>query len=178
MYTLPRAFLEVKIDGRRTFFEWLAAGHYHCQNERGTMAMVSRGPLQELFFGFDIDNLFLRIDCDGPARIALHNFDSVRIVFTEPAGWEAVVEAPGRPNQMVALYQGDRVVEAPGLAAGTDLIAELAIPFNALGIKVGGGIQFFVDLHQGKQSRDRAPREGTISLVRPSPDFEQIMWDV
>ena len=39
-------------------------------------------------------------------------------------------------------------------------------------------MQFFVELLQDGQSRDRAPREGTIALTRPSPDFEQIMWDV
>src|SRR5437867_2070826 len=33
--TLPRGFLNVKIDGRWTFFEWLSAGRYTCQNERG-----------------------------------------------------------------------------------------------------------------------------------------------
>jgi len=35
-----------------------------------------------------------------------------------------------------------------------------------------------VELIQDGQSRDRAPREGTIALACPSPDFERIMWDV
>src|SRR5262249_41643319 len=52
VHTLPRSFLEVKIDGRQTFFEWISAGRYTCQNERGAMAMVTRGPLKELYFGF------------------------------------------------------------------------------------------------------------------------------
>ena len=45
-YTLPRTFLDVKIDGRATFFEWVSAGRYTCQNERGTMAMATHGPLR------------------------------------------------------------------------------------------------------------------------------------
>ena len=45
-YTPPRAFLDVKIDGRATFFEWVSAGRYACQNERGTMAMAMHGPLR------------------------------------------------------------------------------------------------------------------------------------
>src|SRR5262249_42677773 len=45
IHTLPRAFLDqVRIDGRQTFFEWLSAGRYTCQNERGTMALVAAGP--------------------------------------------------------------------------------------------------------------------------------------
>jgi hypothetical protein len=31
---------------------------------------------------------------------------------------------------------------------------------------------------EGRQSRDRAPREGTINLTCPSANFEQIMWNV
>ena len=41
-YTAPRAFLDVKIDGRATFFEWINAGRYACSNERGTMTLVAR----------------------------------------------------------------------------------------------------------------------------------------
>ena len=43
---------------------------------------------------------------------------------------------------------------------------------------VGGPVQFFVELLQDGQGRDRAPREGVIALTRPSPNFEYIMWDV
>ena len=39
-------------------------------------------------------------------------------------------------------------------------------------------LQVAVELLQGTQSRDRAPREGNIYLARPSPDFEHMMWDV
>jgi len=52
------------------------------------------------------------------------------------------------------------------------------VPFDALGVAVDGPVHFFVEVLEGGQSRDRAPREGTINLTRPSPDFERIMWDV
>ena len=59
-----------------------------------------------------------------------------------------------------------------------DQIVEVAIPLECLKVRVDQPIQFFIELLQGGQSRDRAPREGTINLTCPSPDFEQIMWDV
>ena len=168
----------MKIDGRRTFFEWVAAGRYTCHNERGTMAMATRGPLREVFFGFDVNTLFLRVDCDVVAHTALARFDELRVTFTEPAGRELVVDRPGRADQTVRLVYDGQVVETAGVAAGVDHIAEMAVPFDALGVQVDGPIQFSVDLREGGHSRDRAPREGTINLTRPSPDFEQIMWDV
>jgi alpha-amylase/alpha-mannosidase (GH57 family) len=177
-YTTPRAFLDVKIDGRYTFFEWFGAGRYICQNERGTMAMATQGPLEELYFGFDLSLLLIRIDCNRPARSALTDFDVWRIGFLEPAGFEVRVSNPGRADQRAELLHDS--VPVPGVepAVGIDQIAEVAIPFDALGLAVDEHLQFFVELLRDGLGHDRAPREGAIVLTRPSRDFEQIMWDV
>ena len=55
---------------------------------------------------------------------------------------------------------------------------EAGIPFDRLGLKVDEPLAFFVEVLEGGQSTDRAPRDGAIALTRPSADFEQIMWDV
>jgi len=44
---------------------------YTCQNERGTMAMVTRGPMKDVYFGFNLNALLIRIDFDTPANVAL-----------------------------------------------------------------------------------------------------------
>ncbi len=179
IHSQPRAFLDVHIDGRYTFFEWVSAGRYACQNERGTMAMAVQGPLRELHFGFDMNRLLIRIDCDTPARSALADFDALRIVFMEPAGFEVLVHQPGRADQQVELLRPNGSKDAvAGLEVGIDHIAELAVPFDALGVPEEASVQFAVELLRGDQGLDRAPREGVISLTRPSPAFEQIMWDV
>ncbi len=177
-YTLPRAFLDVKIDGRYTFFEWVSAGRYACQNERGTMAMAMRGPLEELYFGFNLSLLLIRIDCARSAKSALADFDVWRVGFVEPAGFEVRVTNPGKAEQRAELFRNGVPVPNVEIAVGIDQIAELAIPFDALGIAVDEHMQFFVELLRDGQSQDRAPREGAIVLTRPSRDFEQIMWNV
>jgi alpha-amylase/alpha-mannosidase (GH57 family) len=177
-YTAPRAFLDVKIDGRYTFFEWVSAGRYICQNERGTMAMAAQGPLEELYFGFNLALLFIRLDCNRPARIALADYDVWRVGFLEPAGFEVRVLHPGQTNQRAELLRDGVPVAGVQPAVGIDQIAEMAIPFDALGVAVEEHMQFFVELLRDGQGVDRAPREGAIVLTRPSRDFEQIMWDV
>jgi hypothetical protein len=177
-HTPPRALLEVKIDGRYTFFEWLGAGHYTCQNERGTMAMAMPGPMRDLYFGFDLDRLLVRVDCDGPAALALAECDAWRIGFIEPRGLEVRVQAPGRPEQTIEFFRGGKPQPAPGVDAAVGRIAEAAIPFALLGVAPGEPVQFFVEVLEGGQSRDRAPRQGAIGTARPTPDFERIMWDV
>jgi alpha-amylase/alpha-mannosidase (GH57 family) len=178
IHTLPLQFLDVKIDGRETFFEWMSAGRYLCQTERGTMAMVTQGPLRELRFGFNPQALLLRIDLDGPAQTTLAKFEAVRVGFVEPAGWEIVIEQPAAARQQTRVTQHGEAAPADKVQVGIERIVELAIPLALLGAGVDQAIQFYVELVGGKQSRDRAPREGTINLTCPSPDFEQIMWDV
>jgi alpha-amylase/alpha-mannosidase (GH57 family) len=179
IHSLPRAFLSAKIDGRKTFFEWVNAGHYTCQNERGTMAMATHGPIKELYFGFNVRALMIRIDCDGPAKKALADFDQLRIGFLEPADTELLITpADAKRAPGFQLRRSGQNIGAAGVEVGIDQIAEMAIPFERLGVKVGEPVQFYVELLQDDQSRDRAPREGAISLTCPSPDFERIMWDV
>jgi alpha-amylase/alpha-mannosidase (GH57 family) len=191
LHTLPRSFLEVKINGRPTFFEWISAGHYTCQNERGTMAQTTRGPIKDVYFGFNLQRLLVRVDFDSPAAEALTDFDALRISFTEPAGCEVLVRprtgrdwgrvkqaAPAGGGLVVQFLCGGKPVAAPGLEVGIDQIVEVAIPWGPLGVQVDDPVQFAVELLEDDQSRDRAPREGGIHLTRPSPDFEQIMWDV
>jgi hypothetical protein len=176
-YTLPRALLEVQIDGRTTFFVWVAAGRYVCLNDRATMAMAARGPIRELYFGFNIEQLFIRIDCARPAAQVLIDFDSLRLAFHEPADCEVLVTHPGRPDQVTAFLRRTEAASAGSVEVAVGSIVELAIPFSLLGVKPDQSIQFYVELLEGTQSRDRAPREGTIKLMAPSPDFERIMWD-
>jgi alpha-amylase/alpha-mannosidase (GH57 family) len=177
-YSQPRSLLEVRIDGRYSFFEWVSAGHYNCHNERGTMAMAMKGPLSDVWFGFDLERLLVRVDCEEPARLALADFDVWRIGFVEPVGYEVRVELPGRRGQKVRLFRDGEEIPGPGVEAGIDRIAEAAVPFDLLGVGVDDPVQFFVELLIDGQSRDRAPRQGAIALARPSADFERIMWDV
>ncbi len=178
MHTLPRRFLDVKIDGRETFFEWLSAGHYTCQNERGTMAMVTQGPIKELYFGFHPETLLIRVDFEGRPEDALAGYEVLRIGFTEPPDKEIRIIQPGRVGQLCELFSQGSVVPASQVAVAMDRIVEIAIPLQTLGVKVDQPIHFFVEILESQQSRDRAPREGLIQLACPSPDFEKIMWDV
>ena len=65
VYSEPTGLLSVKVDGRRSYFEWINAGHYICGGSRGTMSMVTQGYISDLYFGFDTERLLLRLDSRG-----------------------------------------------------------------------------------------------------------------
>src|SRR5262249_46649722 len=127
LHTLPRCFLSVKIDGRQTFFEWINAGHYNCQQERGTMSMAIPGAIKDLYFGYDVHSLLIRVDCDGNARDQLANHE-LRIGFLEPAGCELRI-TPSRSEKPLSfsLHHQGQLSDSGGIAVAIDRIVELAI---------------------------------------------------
>jgi hypothetical protein len=142
------------------------------------MALVTPGPMKDVYFGFNLRSLLIRVDFETLARSALTEYDALRIGFVEPADYEVVVAQPASALPMPQLRKAGVPLDASDIEVGIDQTAEISIPFERLGVKTDEPIQFYVELLQNQQSRDRAPREGTIHLTCPSPDFEQIMWDV
>ena len=94
-YTEPTGLLRIKVDGRRSYFEWINAGRYVCGGSRGAMSMVTQGLVSDLYFGFDAERLFLRLDArGGPFREQLAEVEALRVVFVQPEGLELSVAHP------------------------------------------------------------------------------------
>lgn len=179
VYTQPRSFLEVKVDGRKRPIEWMGAGLYKPGNERGTMAMATAGMIHELHFGFTPQRLLIRLDVEGQARKTLTELDEIRVHFPMEKNVVLVIEKPGSANQVTWFEEEKRFPDkAAEVEVGFDQVVTLAIPFDLLQVPVHAELRFCVDLRQGGQSRERAPREEYICTLRPSPDFERINWDV
>lgn len=176
----PTSFLRVRVDGRASYFEWLHAARYACGNERGTMALVSEGPIKQVWFGFNAQRLLIRVDSlTGRAREDLADVDCLRVGFVDPPALEIVVERPASPRPLGTIrLEGSPLCNGTTVEVATDRILELAVSFARLGLEPGAPVRFYIELLQGEASIDRAPREGIFELTVPSPDFERIMWQV
>ncbi len=175
----PTSFLNVKVDGRSTYFEWINAAHYACGNERGTMAQVSKGLMQAVRFGFSADRLLIRVDAvGGPASERLAEAGKLRVGFVDPADTEVIVTEPSRPRASGRVNRPGGQGVGPAVETATGKILELAVPFESLGIAPGDPIRFYVELLADDASLDRAPREGIFELTAPTADFERINWQV
>jgi hypothetical protein len=90
-----------------------------------------------------------------------------------------VVHHPSQPRPVGHIgHEGETSSNGTTVEAATGKILELAVPFGRLGLKAGDAVRFYVELLSDEASLDRAPREGILELVVPSPDFERIMWQV
>lgn len=175
IHTSPRGLLNVKVDGRRTYFEWIDAGHYISGNERGTMTLVSEGLLREVFFGFNQSFFYIRVDTPEFARDDLRDVAELRVGFVEPADFEVRLINPSQLQGVELFYQGRRVETAKVRAAVASLV-EIAIPFDDLGLAPGTAVSFYLEAVADRQSIDRAPQEGVLEFRVPDADYEMIMW--
>jgi alpha-amylase/alpha-mannosidase (GH57 family) len=177
LYTDPTSLLNVKIDGRRTYFEWLNAGHYRVGNVRGTMSMVQEGLLSDVYFGFDTERLYLRLDARGGAvRERLADIDTLKVRFFEPAGFELVVARPSWQSPLVQLYHQEVAVSDAGVLAAADTVLEMSIPFRSLTVETDDPVHLNIELIKSGQSIELVPNEGTIETFVPAPEYELIMW--
>jgi len=176
-YTQPTSLLNVKLDGRRTYFEWINAGQFIAGGSRGSMSMVQEGRVASVWFGFDETHLFLRIDTrNGPARERLAEVDALRISFVRPESIEVVVEQPCQPEPRMRLFRKGTAAGDGGARAACDQILEISVPLRALRATTDEPIHLRLDLEQKESSVERIPAEGAIETVVPSPEFELMMW--
>ncbi len=114
----PVGLLNPVLDGRASsYFEWLPAGIVETDAPSGTMTGGERHEpaVKRLLFGFDLENLYLRLDLAGPAGQKLAEGTRCSVNFTTPADWRLVLFGTGR-GPVAELHHRTRA--APGPRSG------------------------------------------------------------
>lgn len=176
LHTKPTGFLPVKVNGRKTYFEWISAGRYISRSERGTMTLVTEGLVREIYFGFDPTRFLLRVDTISRAIEDLARATEMRIQFIEPKGMEIRIADCKTSAPTAKLFRNNKPVAKATTEVSIGQIFEFGIELSDLGVNPGDSIHFSLDLLADQQSLQRVPHEGTVELTVPSPDFELIMW--
>lgn len=176
MQTEPKGFLKVKIDGRQTYFEWINAGHYVSGSERGTMTMVTRGIIREIFFGFDADRFLLRLDTAGRALEDLKAIDEIRIGFASPNEVEIRISGFREGSLIAAIQFTDQTVALSQAEVAVHSVVEVAASLTTMNFVRGARVEFYVAAFINDQCEDRVPREGLLTMNEPTKDFELQMW--
>jgi len=170
----PAVLLTPCLDGRMTtFFEWQGAGLYRPAQTRGSM-FGSAQAFASLFYGFDLQHLYLRLDpAESPQRTT-ETCTAVRVSVLSNER-EAKVEFPVVPDG--AEQQGRLEGAAVGRAAFARLL-ELAVPFAALGLAPGTRAALAVRVLRGEVELERLPAQGWLTFGVPDENFERIHWRV
>jgi alpha-amylase/alpha-mannosidase (GH57 family) len=176
------AFITPVIDGRITnYFEWLPAGFYDVSQGGGAM---HRGAsiITRIYYGFDLKNLFLRLDPSGSLKDEKVSDLAFFINFLNPKGLDVEVRiVPQERRVSAVLFRGEnsernQVAEVDTVAANE--IIELALPFDLLGVKPNDEVQLFVTVEHLGSEVEKWPFRGYIQFKAPTEDFEAMMWQV
>ncbi|HEY3216083.1 MAG TPA: glycoside hydrolase family 57 protein [Candidatus Eisenbacteria bacterium] len=170
----PLGLVHPVVDGRRThFYEWYAAGRIALGAGGGTMHHGA-GLGRELYYGFDLERLHLRLDFAAPEPPGPEF--RLRLEFSEP---HARLETDG-------LMRGERVVcrvageagEIPieGASCRVESVLELAVPFRALGLKPGDAVELLAQVVSDGKPIESLPPDDLIRFAVPDESFEAQMW--
>jgi alpha-amylase/alpha-mannosidase (GH57 family) len=176
------AFISPTIDGQVTnYFEWLSAGFYDVSQGGGAM---HRGVsiITHIYYGFDLKNMFLRIDPSWSLKDDKISELAFFVNFLNPKNMDVEIRITPQDRRVSAtLFRGDngnrQQTAVINTVAANDII-ELAIPFDLLGVKQNDDLQIFVTVERSGSEIEKWPYRGYIQLKVPTDDFEAMMWQV
>ena len=172
-----RGFIDPKIDGIVTsYYEWYQGAYIDVKKTGGSMHRAE-SMLSRLFYGFNKDNFFLRIDTAIPVS-EFPDDAKFSILILKPSLCNIIV--PIKPLSSKAEFfekDGDvwrKTREITDFAIQD--IFEIKIPFNMVHAHEGDEINIFICVIKNGEEVERCPWRGFISITVPTPDFEAMMW--
>ena len=178
----PVALLSPTLDGRVThFYEWRAAG-YFAARPSGESMYRSEGFVSGIYYGFDLERLYLRIDPILGNRNHLEGLQFGIHLTTGPE-WQIAfpVRFPEGAEQFFTFClraPGPTQVQRHLTSIRSDRIIELSIPFAELRLHPKEQLNFYVRVEKEDLEVERYPRNGFLTIVIPDRDFESSFWQV
>lgn len=178
----PVSYLHPRLDGAvSSYFEWMGAGIYSPDQRTSTMH-GKRFYLQEIHYGLDADNFYLRLDFTPEGRGAMEHAE-VHVNFSADGKISrlcarlALVQDSGPRPLVLDLARGPegdgpQTIARPeaGQAEGCFCqILELRAALEALGIRQVDRFRFQVVLWEGGLPADLLPTEGWLEVETAEP---------
>jgi len=171
-----RGFIDPRIDGQVTsYYEWYQGAHLDIRKTGGSMHK-SESILSTLYYGFNKDALFLRMDSALPFRDLSEDL-KLSVDITRPSQYRVVIalKLPLHADLFRRDNSGWSNAEY-AIEVAADEIFEMKVPFSALQAKEKDEISFSVSVMKNGAEIERCPFRGYVTLAVPTPDFEAMMW--
>jgi len=171
-----RGFIEPRIDGVVTsYYEWYQGAHMDIKKYGGSMHKAE-SILSNLYYGFNKDNLFLRIDPAIPF-IELPDNTKFSINIVKPSQIKIIISV--KPLLNAELFRKsdenwEKIKDISDFAVQD--IFEIGISFTDLNAREKDEINLFISIIKNGEEIERCPWRGYITLTVPTPDFEAMMW--
>jgi alpha-amylase/alpha-mannosidase (GH57 family) len=170
-----RGFIRPTIDGIVTsYYEWYQGAQMDVKKSGGSMHK-SESLIAAVHYGFDKDNLYVRID----PKISFEEFDqgiTLSIITSKPADVKVSFPLIGKE---AAVFEREgaswRKLRELREVAFRDIF-EIGIPFSELKAREKEEINMYVSVVKAGEEIERCPWRGHIIVTVPTEDFEAMMW--
>ncbi len=180
----PLELFTPQLDGRSTdYFEWSAAGLYEPSGFMGAMhGRSSSRKIERIFFGFDLEKLYIRIDTNQPARNMLVSIESIAVEFHGDRRLRVVL-TPTMEGPIALFQEYNNELNSwhnveGGISFAVDDVVEVAIPFRTIYAEPRTERQFFAYIFSADRVIERSPRSGYLTVEIPGSDFDAVQWTV
>lgn len=174
---LIRGFIRPTIDGLVTsYYEWYQGAELDVKKSGGSMHK-SESLIMTIYYGFNKDYFFLRLDPKIP-------FDSfaegteLSIITSKPSDVKITVPLK-RKDISAALFEkrdDNWILTKEITEVAVQDIFEIGVPFADLKAEQNDEIHLFISIGKGTEEIERCPWRGHLIITVPTPDFEALMW--
>jgi len=174
---LIRGFIRPTVDGLVTsYYEWYQGAQLDVKKSGGSMHK-SESLIMAIYYGFDKDFLFLRID----PKIPFDEFEEgteFSIITSKPSDIKITVPLKGKDIKATLFEKSndDWILTRDITEVAVLDIFEIGIPFIDLKAKENDDIHLFISIRKDTEESERCPWRGHLCITVPTPDFEALMW--
>lgn len=173
----PEGIIKVKLDGKvSSYFEWISAGKYGSGTDRSVMEKSKTELISEIYFGFDHENIFIRLDPSKNMKEFPADDMSIQIIFTKPALKKLAVKNLKKEINFCIISKASNECSEPLYSIAVQDIVEIACPLNMLGFNPEDTVEFCVELKRDDTIIERIPSQIMLKFQLPPKDFETVNW--
>jgi hypothetical protein len=164
----PKAYIKPEIDGKESYyFEWLHAGSVDVSVVGGAMT-VSNPMICGLFYGFDKQHLYLRIDTPQHARFYFEQGYTLDIVILSMNGNDKDKDKKKSVLSLNDLNKDEN--------SAIDIFIECKVPFASILIKEGEWFYLSLEWKFNGEFFQTIPTHGYFTLTVPTPGDYAHFW--
>lgn len=174
---LIRGFIKPEIDGIVTsYYEWYQGARLDVKKSGGSMHK-SESLISSVYYGFNKDTLFIRVDPKSPFAEFAAGMEFV-VITSRPADIKIAYPISGEKKAAELFEKTDeqwKKVKEISEVAMLDIF-EIGVSFADLKAREKDEINLFISIRKDGEEIERCPWRGHISVTAPTEDFEALMW--
>ncbi|MFA5859822.1 MAG: glycoside hydrolase family 57 protein [Elusimicrobiota bacterium] len=172
----PSNLITPQVDGLVTnYYEWRSAGLCQTARAGGTMHQAE-SLLQSMYYGFDLQNLYIRFDTLLPLKKVLGQNIVIKVVFLKPEGCHIVIPLSAKVPTAEFYSPAQPDGEKKNLLICMEKIIELVVPLKLLSTVANDKIEYVVVIEKDIIELERWPHQSSVTFNVPDDKYLLGLW--